>query len=236
MENLFTPDVVVFLAGACYVLGYLIINQVGLRLMILLGTCFYTWYYSIAADEPLWAALYLSIMIGAANLIGLFGLYLRRSRLLIPRAFQDLYAHFGDLPPGDFRELMARCDRRRLTTREEVTKEGTAVERLIFVISGKIDVEKRGDRFPLPSGIFIGEVAFLTGRAASATTWIEAGAEILEWDVEDLRRHSRRKPRFQLALEAMISKDLAAKVAHAVAPMEKEYRPEMGVSREMSQT
>lgn len=225
MDNFFTPDVVVFLAGAAYVLGYLIINQVGLRLMILLGTCFYTWYYFIASDEPLWSAVYLSVMIGVANLIGLLGLYLRRSRLLVPRAFQDLYGHFGDLPPGDFRDLMARCKRRRTENREVVTREGAPVEHLIYVISGGIDVEKKGDRFPLPSGIFIGEVAFLTGQGASATTWVEAGAEILEWDVADLKARSRRKPRFRLALEAMISKDLAAKVAHAVAPMGEAYRP-----------
>ena len=62
---------------------------------------------------------------------------------------------------------------------------------------------------------------------ASATSWVAAGAEIVEWNVADLRRHSARKPRFKLALEAMISKDLAAKVTYAVAPHSKEWRPEM---------
>ena len=227
MSNLISAEVAVYLAGGCYVLGYLIINQVGLRLMVLLGTAFYILYYAIVAAEPLWDAIYLSMGIGAANLLGLLSLYLHRSKIMIPAAFRDLYGHFGDLPPGDFRALMARAERRRLSDSEEVTTEGQAVTRLIYVVSGGIQVEKKGDRFPLPAGIFIGEVAFLTSRMASATSWVAAGAEIVEWNVADLRRHSARKPRFKLALEAMISKDLAAKVTYAVAPHSKEWRPEM---------
>lgn len=227
MFDLFSPEVVVFLAGGSYVLGYLIINQVGLRLMVLLGTGFYLWYYAIVADQPLWEAIFLSLMIGVANVLGLMALYLRRSRFMIPSQFQDLYEHFNDLPPGDFRELMMHGRRRTLTESEEVTSEGKPVTRLFFVISGGIEVEKRGDQFPLPAGIFIGEVAFLTGRVASATSWVAAGAEVLEWEVAVLQKRAARKPRFRLALEAMISKDLAAKVAHAVAPHSKEWRPEL---------
>ncbi len=225
MSYFFSAEVAVFLAGGCYVLGYLIINQVGLRLMVLVGTMFYIWYYAVAADEPLWEAIYLSLLIGLANILGLLGLYLRRSRIMIPRQFRDLYENFGDLPPGDFRDLMALAELRVLSEVEEVTTESQAVSRLIYVVSGGIEVEKRGDRFPLPAGIFIGEVAFLTGRTASATSWVAAGAEVVEWNVADLRKRSVRKPRFKLALEAMISKDLAAKVSHAVAPHSKEWRP-----------
>ena len=228
MSNLVSAEVAVYLAGGCYVLGYLIINQVGLRLMVLLGTAFYILYYAIVSDEPLWEAIYLSLLIGGANLLGLLGLYLHRSKIMIPAGYRDLYANFGDLPPGDFRALMARAERRRLSGVEEVTTEGQAVTRLIYVVSGGIEVEKMGDRFQLPAGIFIGEVAFLTGRVASATSWVAAGAEIVEWSVADLRRRSARKPRFKLALEAMISKDLAAKVTYAVAPHSKEWRPELG--------
>lgn len=228
MSYLFSAEVAVVLAGGCYVLGYLIINQIGLRLMVMLGTALYIWYYSVVADEPLWEAIYLSLMIGAANLLGLLGLYLRQSPIMIPREYRDLYANFGDLPPGDFRELMARAERRRCSATEEVTTEGQAVTRLVYVVSGGIEVKKKGDRFPLPAGIFIGEVAFLTGRVASATSWVAKGAEVIEWKVADLRRYSARKPRFKLALEAMISKDLAAKVTYAVAPHPREWHPELG--------
>ena len=41
---------------------------------------------------------------------------------------------------------------------------------------------------------------------------------MLVWDVAALRRKAVRKARFRLALEAMVSRDLAHKVAYAVAP------------------
>ncbi|WP_282181773.1 hypothetical protein [Aliiroseovarius marinus] len=37
-------DVLVFAAAATFVLGYLIINQVALRIMLLIGTGLYIWY------------------------------------------------------------------------------------------------------------------------------------------------------------------------------------------------
>ena len=224
MSNILSPEVSVVLAGGCYVLGMVIINQVALRLMVLLGTFFYIWYYTVAAETPLWEAIYLSLGIGVANLIGLLGLYLNQSKLLIPNSFRDLYQQFEGMPPGDFRDLVARADRKVLTEKLEVTLEGQPVSQLTYVVSGGIDVEKRGDRFPLPARIFIGEVAFLTGQSASATTWVSEGAEILQWDADMLRQRSQKKPRFKLALEAMISKALAATVAEAVAPPSEEWR------------
>ena len=65
----------------------------------------------------------------------------------------------------------------------------------------------------LPPKLFLGEVAFLIGTLSSASAWLEAGTEVLEWRFEDLRRKCARSERFKLALEAAISIDLAKKVA-----------------------
>lgn len=216
--DLFTPEIIVMLAGGAHVLGYLIINQVALRLLLLLGTCFYLWYYAVAADAPLWEAIYLSALMGLANLTGLLGLYLRRSRLAIPGAHRDIYARFAGLPPGDFRTLMKRATRRVAFKREKVTTEGKPLQYLTYVISGGVEVDKSGDQFRMPSGIFVGEVAFMEDKTSAASTWVSAGSEILQWDVETLRRQMDRNARFRLALDSVIYKDLAAKVSAAVAP------------------
>lgn len=218
LNDFVPPEWIILAAGGFFTLGYLIINQVILRLMILSGTMLYIWYYAVVADTPLWAAIYTSVAMGVANMIGLSSLFWRNSPLAIPVAHRDIYPQFNDLPPGDFRELILRARRITLETDTEITREGAALRSLYYVISGRIDIEKRGETFSMPAGVFVGEVAFLAHQPSAATTRLAAGAEVLEWDVDMLRNRAARKSRFKLALEAMISRDLALKVSFAVAP------------------
>ncbi len=224
-EYMYSADVLVYLAGALYVLGLIIIHQIFLRLLILSGTVVYIVYYSTVAQSPLWEAIYVSMMIGTANLIGLGSLLARKSRLAVPRAYADLYRDFPPLPPGDFRSLMKLARRYRVEDERQLTTEGTPGTRLYYVISGATRVQKGDSEFILPPQFFIGEIAFLIGAPSSASTWLEPGAEVLEWRFEELHRKCKRSTRFRLALEAAISVDLAQKVARAVGPNAVRPRP-----------
>lgn len=220
MSSVFSAETLVLLAGLTYVLGYLTINQIILRILILMGTGFYIWYYAVVAEEPLWTAIWTSMAIGMATLVGLIALIGRNSPLMIPKSDRDIYPQFHGMVPGDFRALV-RMGRRYVVEGDTViTTEGAPVEKLHFVTRGSMDAEKKGMAFTLPPQIFVGEVAFMMGRASSATTVLKAGSEVVEWDVAALHRKSRRSTRFKLALEAVISRDLALKVAYAIAVKE----------------
>ncbi len=226
----FSPEFLVYAAGAFYVLGLLIINQVTLRLMVLAGTGLYIVYYATVAATPLWEAIYISLLIGGANLIGLTNLLARQSHLALPHAHKDIYGHFPGLPPGDFRTLM-RCAKRSIAEHDlSLTNESAPLTRLYYVIDGETTVTKKGDRFRVPAGVFVGEVAYLTGQRASASTRLKAGSEFLEWSTLDLRNASARSTRFKMALESVLSIDLAQKVSRSVAPYEPDWRPEMALS------
>ena len=217
-DDLTFADYVVLAAGTTFVLGYLIINQVALRLAVMVGTGLYIWYYAIASEDPLWSAIWTSVAMGVANLIGLFNLWLRNSPLSIPSKHRDIYAHFNLLPPGDFRKLMSAAKRQSLTSGTILTTQNTRVKSVYYVIDGGVAVEKFGERFYLPDGIFLGEVGYLTGNRASATTVLTEDSTVLEWDVATLKNRSERDVRFKLAMDALISIDLAEKVARAGAP------------------
>ena len=210
------PEVLILLAGGAFVLGYLIINQVRLRIVLLIGTLLYIAYYATVAETPLWGAIYASALTLTANLVGLAMLMVRRSRLAIPAAHRDIYPAFGTLTPGDFRTVVRHARRYRLSADRTLTREGEPVERVYYVISGQPRVSKGGQDFDLPAGTFVGEVALLLGRTSAATTDLAAGSEVLEWTVDGIRHRSARSARFKLALESMISHDLAHKVADAV--------------------
>ena len=218
IEELIWSDFLVLTAASLFVLGYLIINQIGLRLMLLLGTGFYIWYYLVVDDNPLWAAVWASAATGTANLVGLSSLLYRNSTWAIPKRYRDIYVHFDLLPPGDFRKLMNAARRVARRAGYQLTKEGRRVNTLYYVINGSVEIEKFGKRFSIPDGVFVGEVAYLTGNRASASTFLGCESDVLEWDLAELNQRSVKDPRFRLAMDAMISLDLAGKVARAGSP------------------
>lgn len=215
-----SSDILVFAAATTFVLGYLIINQVALRIMLLIGTGLYIWYYAVVNDTPLWPAIWASGATGLANLIGLTSLFVRRSKWILPKRDVDIYPSFSALPPGDFRKLMLLARREKYSKGKVLTTAGTAVPSLYYVISGLVDVRKQGGGFHMRSGNFVGEVAFLTNNKASATVVVAEEGELLCWDVNHLLARAERDVRFRLALDAIISLDLARKVAQAGAPTE----------------
>lgn len=218
VSNVFTAEVYVWLAGGLYILGYLIIHQMMMRLVLLLGSLAYIAYYATVAAEPLWSAIYLTFVMIAANLLGMAGLVLRNAKIAVPRGFEDIYPDFAPLRPGEFRALMKLAKRRTLEKQTTLSREGATMDRIYYVISGVPEVTKMGATFPLAERIFVGEVAYLTAKGSAATTRVPAGAEILEWNLGTLRRAAARRPQVKLALDAVISRDLARKVALAVAP------------------
>lgn len=215
MEELFLPDYLVLLAAGMFVLGYLIINQVMLRTMLLIGTVLYIWYYAIVDDTPLWPAIWASLATGTANFLGLVGILYGRSFWAIPKDFRDIYLRFDNLPPGDFRKLMGATRRIVRPAGYRLTSQGAKVDTLYYVVDGAVDIEKDNDIFSISHGSFVGEIAYLTGNAASATTVLSQESTVLEWDVELLKRKAARDPRVKLSLDALISLDLAGKVSRS---------------------
>ena len=208
----------VYAAGAFYVLGLLITQQVILRLMVLTGTCFYLLYYSSVAEEPLWETMYISLMIGLANIIDLASLLTGRSKLAIPRKHADIYPYFASLPPGAFRTLMRNVERAIVTTDTALTVEGQPLQNLYFVVSGSAYMKKADGSFERLGGIFVGEVAYLTDMTASATTTLAAGSELLTWNSDKLRATAEASTPFMLALGSVLSLDMARKVSDSIGP------------------
>ena len=218
LTTVFSPEVLIVLAGGFQIFGYLLINQTYLRLTILCGTCLYIAYYYTVGDTPLWTAITLSGLTIVAILAGLAGLYARNSKLMLPKEHADIYPHFSDMLPGDFRKLVLTASRTTVEEQTRITHEGDQPGNLYFVIDGTFDVMKGDAHFVVPGPTFVGEVAYLTDGTSAATTTLLAGTEVLIWSTAVLKAKSRRLPRFKLALEAAISQDLAKKVSFAISP------------------
>ncbi|MCH2075569.1 MAG: hypothetical protein MK180_01625 [Rhodobacteraceae bacterium] len=84
------PEIVVFAALALNTTTYLILNQVLLRLVILVNSTLYIIYYAMVADTPPWTALVFSALTVLANLIGLTALAFRDSERRVSAEHSDL--------------------------------------------------------------------------------------------------------------------------------------------------
>lgn len=191
-------------------------NQIYLRTMFILGASCYVTYYIHVLPTPLWEAAAASIAMGTTTAIGLISLLISRSKAIIPRHLVDLYNQMGNIGPGEFRTLLSCASRRDLDREETLTVQGQTPTKLYYIESGQVEAVKNEYTFPLPTGIFIGEIAFMTGAPASATVHVAPGGRIVEWDSERLHKIMSRKDKLRLALDARLAQDLAGKVANAV--------------------
>ena len=212
-EFLMQPSSLVIGAAACYVLGLLFKNQIVLRILILIGTVLYIYYYYAAADEPLWEAIYTSLLIGASNIVGFINLLISQSPRFISPNQMDLYNMLGGMEPGNFRKLMRIGTRRVLSDDEQLTMQGSVPDKLFFILSGEVLVNKDGNHFKAGPRVFVGEVSMILGTAASASVTLCKGSEMVEWERQMLFKERAAKDSFRIAVEAIIGKDMAQKVA-----------------------
>jgi hypothetical protein len=209
-------SVLVHVAMLGYVAGFLFCEQIMLRLLVLFGTVLYIAYYYYHPSEPLWEAMFVSVLIGLANLMGLGQLLISRVMFGLSDEEKLIYAKLPGLEPGHFRALMRIGKIGTLKRAALLTKEGRQPDKLYFTCFGEFAAEKGERRFLMPAGVFIGEVSFVLGSVASATLAAPAGARIAVWDVNDLKQAFAQRPRLKEAIEALLARDLAAKVAEGV--------------------
>lgn len=214
--GLFSAEKLVLVGAVVQTAAMLFRHQIILRVTFIIGAAIYVCFYLLILPYPLWEAAIASIAMALATFYGLVVILVSRSKLIIPASLMDLYTKMGGMEPGEFRSLMRSSARRVAETTETLTHEGEVPDRLYFIEAGRMWAEKNAREFSLPSEVFIGEVAFLTGQPASATVRVAAGTRIVEWDAATLKRRIQRNARVRLALEARIAEDLAGKVARAV--------------------
>ncbi|MEM7544338.1 MAG: cyclic nucleotide-binding domain-containing protein [Pseudomonadota bacterium] len=199
-----------------YVLGFLFRDQVLLRSLALTGTSFYIAYYYFHPAEPLWDAIYASVAIITANLIGLGRILYSRYVLFIPKNQRSVFRAMKGLQPGEFRQLMRLGEMKIADRSVEMTIEGEQPDSLYFVAEGAAVAGKEGREFNVPKNMFIGEVSFFLNRPASASVTLPAGGLYIRWTTSRLRAALRRDPMLARAFEVVVSRDMAAKFADSV--------------------
>lgn len=160
-------------------------------------------------------ALFWDTVALATNLWVIIRMVLDRTHIGLSEEEERLFQAWGSLSPGEFRTLLKLAQWRTSDGTDVLTSEGTTPDRLYYVLHGEIDLTKNGRSLTLATPAFIGEVAFVKERAASATVRISAGTRYVVWSSAALRMHFVKHQAMRVAVIRLISADMAMKVARA---------------------
>ena len=218
--NGFDPAWLIYLGAALLLIAYGIRDELRLRVMIVVSTFVYIAYYYVVSGGPLWEAIITSALMILVNFYVLGQIILERTTFRMTPDEKKLFDGFETLTPGQFRRIAKIAKWQTSTDPEGVclTREDEPSDALFYVFEGKISVEKRDRQFRLPEGNFIGEVAFVLNRKTTATTVAPSGVRYVEWDSEELRRLGRKHEALRIALNALLTRDLANKLVSSYRP------------------
>lgn len=215
-EVLFAKQNIVHLGAALYLVGLLFRDQILLRAFLIGGDLLYISYFYFAPHTPLWGGIFWSAAFTLVNAVMIARILADRTDFGMTGEERQLFSLLDPLSPGEFRRLIKAGRWRTATAATVLTEENHPLDRLHYVLDGNILVDMAG-RAPatIAPRTFIGEVAFLLTRSASATVTVAAGARYITWERAALRRLQIRAPSLAIALSAALNKDMAAKVARA---------------------
>lgn len=204
-------------AGAVvYVIAFLFRDEALIRGFSVLGTLLYMGYYFWYPAEPLWDAIITSTIFLLANVIVIFMILLERTTFHLGEEEKRLYQAFATLTPGDFRKLLKLATWRTSDGTDVLTTAGQKPENLYYILSGEVEIEKDGVKFPLSEGRFVGEIGYVLDGPATGTVRAPAGTRYVAWKTSELRQLGRRKPAIGIALTALLGEDLARKLSQSV--------------------
>ncbi len=215
LSQYLTASLFVQAALAFYVAGFLVRDELLLRVLILVGTTLYILYYYHISDTPLWDAIWTSAVIGMTNIVMILVIWRERSTIGMSAAMLSLYRAFPTLYPGQFRQIMKHADWRTVEQPEVLCTKDEAFDKLYFITKGEVHLERAGGSNAIPANNFIGEISFLIGGNATATVIAPTGTEYVVWNRGDLDGMTKKSLKLSNALSALFNEDIARKLAQS---------------------
>jgi hypothetical protein len=208
-------DNIAHIGALLYLAGFLFRDQILLRAFVMGGDFVYIMYFYFAPAMPLWGGVFWSVVLVLVNASMILKLLAERRDFAMSEEERRLFALLDGLTPGEFRRLVKAGEWRSAGAATVVTRESESVDHLYYVLDGNIGIAKGSQSFTIRPETFIGEVAFLLKRPASATVTLTEGARYIVWEIGALRRLMLGAPSLAVALAAALNRDMAEKVARA---------------------
>lgn len=215
MPTIAPADYLVHLAAIATLVCYLFRDQIKLRSFAALGDLLLSCYYYFDFPEPLWNPLVWSLANVVINVTMIIVLLREHRMSLLTDNEMTLFRCLETLTPGQFRKLLKLATWHEAEEPVTLTKEGSPLDKLYYVLDGNLTIGKQGRVLEREPKMFIGEIAFLRDKAASATVTTAAKSLYVSWEQVELRALLKKNEDLKNAMAALLSADMADKVARA---------------------
>ncbi len=204
-------------------MGFLIRDELRLRLFVVSGMSCDMIYYGFKAD-PVWNSVMTSGFLTVINLGLIAMIVFERTTFQMSPEKKELFAFFPTLRVGQFRRILRYSTWHYTEEPVQIITEGKSLDALYFIDGPRFDVIKQGKTYPALGPAFSGELVFLNSGLSSATVVIPAQTRYIEIDAKRLHRAMKRSPALNNGMIALFGRDLARKVANSV-PIQKTTAP-----------
>ena len=119
----------------------------------------------------------------------------------------------GSVADHDLERLGALAEVVKLAAGAVLTREGEMPDHIYFVLDGEVDIRKGGRKINVDPGLFIGEIAFLTNKPATATVTVARDALYYAWPRGALQLARDKDNDLAGAIGTVLNMDMAGKLA-----------------------
>jgi CRP-like cAMP-binding protein len=175
--------------------------------------------YFLLQHTVLWPPVLWALVFTAINLYQISRIYLERRPVVLSDDERRLYdLGFQSLRLREFVSLTLVGEWKSASAGERILIEGEPVSRLCVAITGRADVRKQGQRIgTLEPGHLIGTALALMGASSPVEATFTEPSRYMSWPVSSLRTFVDKRPDLRVALQGLVSRDLATKLERLVS-------------------
>jgi hypothetical protein len=211
-------DYIVHFSNLLLLFAYLVRDILWLRWFAVAAAIINIPYYFLQRDL-LWPPVLWALVFIALNLYQIARIYWERRPVVLSPDEQGLYdMGFQSLHPREFVSLLLAGEWRNAAAGERVLTQGKSALAVCIAIFGRVQVYRSGKQIgALEPGQIIGTAVALTGDISPVDAIFVEAARYMYWPLSNLRGFLDKKPDLRIALQRLVSQDIAAKLERVVS-------------------
>lgn len=202
-------DILLHSANVLYLFSFLMRDILWLRVLTVIAASLLIAFFWFRPD-PLLGAIAWNLVFTALNIYWITRLILERRPVALTEAQQRLHQlAFRALKPREMLELLKLALWEEHDARTCFVRQGTALDRLIVIFSGRACVQYGGkDVAEIGQGQFIGGMSYITDGKVAADVYALEPTCCVTWPKARLRKFLRDRPELRAAFQSILGAKL----------------------------
>jgi hypothetical protein len=205
------PDNLAHIAYALIACSFVVKDIFFLRILSVIASLSFIMFF---IHQETFVPVYWNLGFITVNAYHIFHLVYERKGIHFDEYQEELYhSVFQLFSPVEFMKLIRLAEWKVAHPGEVLTHQDEEQDQMILLYHGRASVEVADSKVAeLKDGAFIGEMAFLTGKSASATVVVVEETRYVSWEIDKLKSFLKRNPSLRFGLQGIIGQDLSKKL------------------------